>query len=197
MSQLIKAKLQKVSITHPEIVELKIGGLRAEHAHIEKWGWVHVPDMFTILRRIFRTELGQYDIFHTPMEIFDRFGLLCNRDGNKPLFTWVRQNEYMVDGNDHPHDDSAYIPAGWWKRIRELVVSRQKIVKVTTEIHVYNWETDGLEQVDACTRSRLGPFFRHQLVGTDVGGEKTILRVGHEAASPTKEITEVRNISLF
>jgi hypothetical protein len=176
---------------HPAIFRLKINGIRDEDRHMENWGWVKLPQLNDCLMDIFRSGgLSVQDIMEDVFEIFRRYGLLCNREGDKPLFTWVSYRSYAIDSESLPPVGlDTCIPAGWAKRILRLVEKDNKILRVTSSPHVWH-EEKGPQRGGLFMKMPapyLGPFMRHQLIGHPQNGHPWVLCFNGEGGSTTKE----------
>lgn len=191
MTYATQIKSLKTNLQNPRVVGLEIEGILSKDLRILNWGWVYLPELFEILQRIFHSDLATKDIMHTPSEVYRRFGLLCNRDGAHPLLTWVGKDKYLVDGPEEPPYDQVYIPAGWSDRVIRVVSGDEKIINVTTEPYSYADDRENFRQLDISYKSRLGPFLRHQLVGTSVSGIRAILGFGKEPIGSTDTIQRV------
>lgn len=190
----------ETNLARPAIYNLRIKGIDPKDAHIQKWGWVNLTTLFGCLVDLFRDNDGVPTVTECPSQIFERYGLLCNRQDALPLFTWVCDGYYAINSTKLPPQiDNSYIPAGWANRILQLTsyANRdERTVEVTSSLHVWHQENGPLK-VKPFSRVPTyihGPFFRHQMIAHPFNGKPMVVVVGNESGSTTEEVRRITRI---
>jgi len=141
-----KITLVQKNLVQPAIFNLKLKGIGNENAYIQDWGWVYLIDLFDCVRDSFRDSDGYAAIMNQPVEVFERYGLLCKHRKDQPLYTWVCGDYYAVDSSQFPSNerlktDTTFIPAGWAMRIIQLTVRiENKVTHVRSCPNVWHEE---------------------------------------------------------
>lgn len=176
-------------------------GLRPEDSALKNWGWCRLDAVTTCANNLL--ELGGCgpSLIDSPFEIFERYGLLCNKSGPEALLTWASNTcHYVHDGDELPEyltDPVIYIPAGWAERIIKFVRAF-RVLKVTTfpfveherEVEAPKRRAGGWPYIPT-NKYFQGPFVRHQLVAHRCGGDKAFINLGDEPCSSTVEISSI------
>jgi len=164
------------TLQFPSIHKIELCGLPPEHTHMKDWGWVNIHDLrgcLSFLDTGLRASCAK--------DIFDRYGLACNKEEDYALFTWITENGYVVDSREEPPFDSAriHVPSGWAKRILKLANSG--IVRLTSsptkapKRDSFGHEIEGETEII------------HQRVGHKTNGEKIIVIFNGESGRTTDE----------
>lgn len=172
------------TLEFPQIHKIELGGLPPEHKRIQEWGWVKIHDLMSCLSFLDGMRVN------SAKDVFARYGLACNKEGDHALLTWVTTEGYVVDSQEEPpftSDRVIHIPAGWAKRIIRLANSG--VVKLTTSPSEFPVIDSDFNEIKGEKE------IIHQRVGHKVNGEKIIVLFNGETRGGTT--TEAITITKF
>ncbi len=164
------------TMRRPSIHNLKLPDLPQEHRRMQEWGWVKIHDLAECLPDI----VENFSIQNRAEEVFHRYGLICDKEEDEALFTWVYPeiNGYVFKSDELPPfggREGIFVPAGWANRAISLAESG--IVRLTTSP----------EEFTINEQLAFRKVWIHQIIGHKVNGEKVVVALPGEFAGTTDE----------